>query len=446
MSIPSNEREQILVSSTNDERQSQAVIVKGTYWNIFSSFGNLHMREFGGAYSLRISESTPKFHVTNALDGMGALLTDRFWLWKVSTSGVLSLLEIEPFVNGPPTIYDTTVIATDIVNIRANVTANNPVAVYCLTTTDDYVLRLYANVKTGIPDAVSDLNWSPSRLANYDTNTFDSSLIVAYMDVHSPPNIYTEDYSLTVPQLLTYSQVGVTLQIQLTWDTIIGTEGYRVERSINDPLFGSSTVIYSGTLTSFTDNVPSYLTTCYYYRVKQELPSLDLESSWSTVRSVVLEVSPQKIIPTADATVGVTPFTVSFGITILSGDWVSFHWDFGDGNSSDTKLPTHVYNTTGWHTVILTAVDSFGNTEVVRKPGFVRVGRISFSATPSESSTVPSGVFFTNTSAAPTGYEFTNWHWDFGDVSIGSGATGPSHIYNAYGNYNVSLTAKMKEV
>jgi len=159
-----------------------------------------------------------------------------------------------------------------------------------------------------------------------------------------------------------------------------------------------------------------------------------------------ITVTPQKIIPTADATVGVTPFTVSFGIIILSGDWVSFHWDFGDGNSSDTKLPTHVYNTTGWHTVILTAVDSFGNTEVVRKPGFVRVGRISFSATPSESSTVPSDVFFTNTSAAPTGYEFTNWHWDFGDVPIGSGLTGPSHVYSEYGSYNVTLSAKMTQV
>jgi len=40
----------------------------------------------------------------------------------------------------------------------------------------------------------------------------------------------------------------------------------------------------------------------------------------------------------------------------------SYEWDFGDGNTSDEKNPTHIYTDAGNYTVTLTATDDTGNT------------------------------------------------------------------------------------
>jgi len=95
---------------------------------------------------------------------------------------------------------------------------------------------------------------------------------------------------------------------------------------------------------------------------------------------------------------------------------------------------------------VLTALDGDGATVTVTKRAFIRLGELSFTASPDSSDEAPLSVSFTNTSFAPTGYEFTDWSWDFGDVTIGSGATGPSHIYGEYGSYNVFLSARMTKI
>lgn len=148
----------------------------------------------------------------------------------------------------------------------------------------------------------------------------------------------------------------------------------------------------------------------------------------------------------ASPKVGVSPLSVSFSSEVISGDFVRFHWDFGDGYTADTRDATHIYSTTGYHTVVLVATLSDLSTVTIVERALVRVGEVSFTAAPSSSDEAPTSVVFTNTSASPTGYEFTDWHWDFGDESLGSGLTGPSHIYGDYGNYNVTLTAKMRQL
>ena len=45
------------------------------------------------------------------------------------------------------------------------------------------------------------------------------------------------------------------------------------------------------------------------------------------------------------------------------GDIVSYHWDFGDGDTSDMMNPTHVYDTPGDYTVTLTVTDDEGATD-----------------------------------------------------------------------------------
>lgn len=148
---------------------------------------------------------------------------------------------------------------------------------------------------------------------------------------------------------------------------------------------------------------------------------------------------------TATPTVGIAPMTVAFEVVVLSGEWVSFVWEFGDGNTSTERNPTHVYSTDGYHTVELTAYASSGSSVSVVEPALVRVGKLSFSVEYDSEGTPPVSAYFTNTSIAPTGYEYVDWDWTFGDASLGSGATGPSHVYGEYGSYNASLTAKMRK-
>ena len=115
----------------------------------------------------------------------------------------------------------------------------------------------------------------------------------------------------------------------------------------------------------------------------------------------------------------------------------SWNWNFGDGSTSKDQNPTHVYMNTGTYTVTLTATNAFGsNTNV--KQNLIVVGNgmvVDFAAS---QTTVGVGriMSFTDLST-PTP---TQWLWDFGDGTVGTGPR-PDHIYQTAGVYTVSLTA-----
>ncbi|MEN8811537.1 MAG: gliding motility-associated C-terminal domain-containing protein [Flavobacteriales bacterium] len=52
------------------------------------------------------------------------------------------------------------------------------------------------------------------------------------------------------------------------------------------------------------------------------------------------------------------PSAASFGNNSRNGN--TFHWDFGDGNTSSAFAPTHIYSSAGLYNVILTVSDSTG--------------------------------------------------------------------------------------
>ncbi len=125
---------------------------------------------------------------------------------------------------------------------------------------------------------------------------------------------------------------------------------------------------------------------------------------------------------------------INFTNTSLPGPGVST-WYFGDGTSAIAANTRHAYSTPGTYAVKLVVrfnncIDSVSRTvQVAQGP------TVAFSATPTTGCTLPFATQFTNTTAGANSYL-----WRFGDGGTSTGVN-PTHSYNAYGNYTVSLVA-----
>lgn len=114
----------------------------------------------------------------------------------------------------------------------------------------------------------------------------------------------------------------------------------------------------------------------------------------------------------------------------------SYSWSFGDGSSSTSENPNHVYNTAGNYIVVLTASNDDYTDTYQKQVTVINVSNPEACFTYSPSS-IEAGqtVSFNNCSSNADTY-----YWDFGD-GTNSTAVSPSHVYNEAGSYNVTLTA-----
>ncbi len=141
----------------------------------------------------------------------------------------------------------------------------------------------------------------------------------------------------------------------------------------------------------------------------------------------------------ADKTSGGAPLAVQFtGTSSLSV--TSWHWDFGDGMTSDEQNPLHTYSSVGSYTVKLTATNSDGTVYYHILPNYIKVYSppVSGFMADTTSGIYPLTVQFTDQSTNSP----TSWTWDFGDGSSTNATTqNPVHTYAAAGTYTVNLTA-----
>jgi PKD repeat protein len=134
---------------------------------------------------------------------------------------------------------------------------------------------------------------------------------------------------------------------------------------------------------------------------------------------------------------GWTPLTVNFTDSSTL-DATSWSWTFGDGGTSTSQNPSHVYNCLGNYTVSLTVTGRTGD-DTETKTNYVPVSAYApqayFTATPT------TGVepLTVNFSDASWGQGINSWSWDFGDGGT-STLQNPSHQYLIAGYYSVTLT------
>ncbi len=86
----------------------------------------------------------------------------------------------------------------------------------------------------------------------------------------------------------------------------------------------------------------------------------------STTYSETVTISFEAI--TASFSYSIEGLTVNF-INESTGDNISSYlWEFGDGNTSNSENPVHIYDESGSYTVILTVFDSSGGSIVISEP------------------------------------------------------------------------------
>ena len=111
------------------------------------------------------------------------------------------------------------------------------------------------------------------------------------------------------------------------------------------------------------------------------------------------------------------------------GDADSYHWDFGDGNTSSEKNPTHVYDSIGVYNACLTTngiceqMVSCQEIVICIEPSAVFVAYLN-----------DFEISFDQLSQYALDY-----YWDFGDGYI-STEYNPTHTYDSIGTYTVCLT------
>jgi PKD repeat protein len=122
---------------------------------------------------------------------------------------------------------------------------------------------------------------------------------------------------------------------------------------------------------------------------------------------------------------------------------VTYSWDFGDGKKADkvaTATTSHTYDKAGPYTVKVTANSAKGAAgKVVQINITVKNANptAAFSADKT-SGDAPLDVSFDGSSSKDTDGTITDYQWDFGDSTKGSGAK-VHHPYPAAGTYNVTL-------
>ena len=167
--------------------------------------------------------------------------------------------------------------------------------------------------------------------------------------------------------------------VNLAWDPVNSTSlaGYMLYYG---PSVGSYTnKIDVGNRTSYS--VSNLTDGAIYHFVVTAYDASHVESGYSNDVAATLAAGGLVANFTASTTSGVAPLAMNFTST-STGSITSYLWSFGDGTSSASQSPAHVYGSPGVYTVSLT-VSGSGGTNTKTMPNYITV-------TPGGDTTAPS--------------------------------------------------------
>ena len=267
---------------------------------------------------------------------------------------------------------------------------------YTVTLTIDGSTTVTKTITVGINSAIA----GPTQVCLDNTNVFNYSAVVSGSGL-----IYN------------WSASGGTIgingndNVDVSWSTLPGT----LTLTVTDPVTGCTS---TSTITVTEDCEPCDVNPNYYIALGAKDPCLHLFN---------------------DATV------IGPGCTITS-----WHWDFGDGTTSNLQNPVHAFPTNGTYNVCLTVtVICNGETcvETICQKVPVEYCDPCEDLRPNYYVAISAKdrctMIFTDATPVPFGCTITSWFWDFGDGTT-STLQNPWHTFPGNGNYNVCLTVTMQ--
>jgi gliding motility-associated-like protein len=386
----------------------------------------------------------PKFISFSDLSSSNTSLTG--WEWNFGDGGS-SNQQFPSHDYQNDGLYDVSLIVTDNNGCR-----------------DTLIKPQYIQLRNPVPDfSLDQPAGCPGLLVKFtDMSLADTTLVSWSWDfgdgtnssVQSPSHVYGSsgqyDVSLTITNILGCSQtmrrrnaVSVSIPPEARFGLTDSISCTPFALDIQDQSLAVSSPIVSwqwdfGNGDTALQQEPSYV---YFdpgtYLLK--LTTVDaLGCADSMVKQVVATKYPRADFRSAD-TVGCAPHLAAFS-DLSGGDYpvVSWLWDFGDGNTSTLRNPIHNYEQDGVYSVSLVVFDQNGCSDTLLRPNYIRLTHpvANFVASPLEGCEGLT-VNFTSTSLADT--TLVSWLWDFGDGNT-SIQENPSHVYQQWGTYDVSLT------
>ena len=265
-------------------------------------------------------------------------------------------------------------------------------------------------------------NWNLAGLTSNDAN---AKPMTEFFKSSTPPVLLSTSftYSPSSPQ--------VSQQVSFTASAAGGTAPYTFSWAFGDGATGTGAAVYHtySTTGSYSvvltakDSSPSQQTATSQQTITVTSPPPPPSLTASFTESLSNSVVGQTVSFTGSASGGTAPY--------------NYAWNFGDSSTGSGSSASHVYQTAGIYTVVLTVTDAAGqvasatNTVTVTLP-------LSASFTYSPSNPAPlTNIQFTATATGGTAPY--NYSWDFGDGTTGTGAAA-THSYLLPGTYTVSLT------
>ncbi len=130
--------------------------------------------------------------------------------------------------------------------------------------------------------------------------------------------------------------------------------------------------------------------------------------------------------------------------TIDNGSFNRWNWNFGDATSSNTQNPSHLYLLDGVYDVSLVVTsDSLCVDSITQEVTVFPLPDVQFTADKLQGCQ-PLEVGFIDQSTVSSGYNVSQWIWEFGNGN-GTNSQFPASTYQEDGTYSVTLTAITNE-
>jgi gliding motility-associated-like protein len=326
-------------------------------------------------------------------------------LFTPSTAGVSSPFHVIKYVvNGGTICADSSSINVQVFD--------KPVVDFSTDTTDGCAPNVAIVFTSTVSPLGGTYSWdfgtgqtSASTIPqNVYANAGTYSPILTYTDVNGCVNTITKNGLITVHPWQS-ANIFASDSIFCVSDPSIQIQTSSPGGSWSGPVLGN------GVFNPATAGVTSNLTPPYH-TIKY---TMNAGTACSDVDSIHMQVFNKPSVDFGtDVVTGCAPLTVNF-VAYASPAGGSYHWSFGNGQSSTSANPVNDYTLAGTYSPKLTYIDPNGCKDSVKKTGYILVHPSpipSFYANPNHTTILEPHIIFTNTTPGTNNI----WLWNIADL------------------------------